>query len=61
LPPPEPDQVRYVMTLPREAAESAIKVELVVDNNIQTDAGDTGRRALPNPLQQSPADRRLCL
>ena len=38
FPPPEPGQVRHVLTLPPEADESAVKVELVVGRTVPTGA-----------------------
>lgn len=40
FPPPEKGQVRYVIHLPEQADESALKVELLVGKTVQTDAAN---------------------
>lgn len=40
FPPAEPGQVRYVVQLPAEADESALKVELLVGRMVETDAAN---------------------
>lgn len=40
FPPVEPGQVRYVVQLPAEADESALKVELLVGRMVETDAAN---------------------
>ena len=40
FPPADPGMVRYVLQLPKQADESAFKVELIVGKTVQVDAGN---------------------